>query len=253
MLLFSPLALGAGSLDAIRSRDVLRVSVKNAGAESRQEHNDPAHFQKRDFEVELAGLIAKKILGDAHKVDLLEFKRRFRLQAVADGTVDIGISMFPVTAENREIVDFSEPYYQGGLAVMQKSVSTIRTMADLDGKTLVAMEQKSHDPGGELQQLATAQGAKVGLKYASTFEDGVDMLESGRVDGMVAMHANLDAFIADGHPDYHRSPLLSHEQYAIAVAKGAGDLLQAVNEVIASLKSSGELAAMIKRHGLTEE
>ncbi|MEZ5445846.1 MAG: transporter substrate-binding domain-containing protein [Gammaproteobacteria bacterium] len=239
-------------MEEIRARDVLRVSVKNEGAVTRTEHNDPAHFQKRNFEIELAGHIARRILGDENKLDLQVFKRRYRLPAVADGTVDIGISMFRVDEENRALVDFSTPYYSGGLAVLQKSGTRFRRLADLDGKTIVAMEEKSHDPGG-VQGLAAAQGAKVEIEYVSRFDDGIEMIESGEVAGMVAMHANLDAFIADGHAGYHRSPLLSHEEYAVAVRKGDDDLLAVVNEVIAELKGSGQLAATLAKYQLTEQ
>jgi putative glutamine transport system substrate-binding protein len=245
-------AISGGKLEEIRARDVLRVSVKNEGAVTRTEHNDPAHFQKRNFEIELAGLIAKRILGDEKKLDLQVFKRRYRLPAVADGTVDIGISMFPVAEENSALVDFSMPYYSGGLAILQKSAAPIQTLADLDGRTIAAMEEKAHDPGGELQALAAAQGAQVEIEYVSRFDDGIEMIESGEVAGMVAMHANLDAFIADGHPDFRRSPLLSHEEYAVAVRKGDDDLLAIVNEVIAELKDSGQLGAMLEKYQLTE-
>jgi putative glutamine transport system substrate-binding protein len=252
LCLLAGIASAGGELEEIRARDVLRVSVKNEGAVTRTEHNDPAHFQKRNFEIELAGLIAKRILGDEQKLDLQVFKRRYRLPAVADGTVDIGISMFPVTEENRALVDFSTPYYEGGLAILQKSGPSIQTLADLDGKTIAAMEEKAHDPGGELHQLAAAQGAKVNIEYVSRFEDGAEMVESGDADGMVAMHANLDAYIADGHPQFQRSPLLSHEEYAVAVRKGDDDLLAVVNEVIAQLKDSGQLAAMLEKYQLTQ-
>ncbi|MCG3201029.1 MAG: ABC transporter glutamine-binding protein GlnH [Gammaproteobacteria bacterium] len=245
--------LAGGKLEEIRARDVLRVSVKNEGAVTRTEHNDPAHFQKRNFEIELAGHIAKRILGDEKKLDLQVFKRRYRLAAVAEGKVDIGISMFRVDEENRALVDFSMPYYSGGLAVLQKSGAPIRTLADLDGETIVAMEEKSHDPGGELQSLAVAQGVKVNIEHVSRFDDGIGMIESGQAAGMVAMHANLDAFIAAGRSDFRRSPLLSHEEYAVAVRKGDDDLLAAVNETIGELRGSGELAAMLTKYRLTEQ
>ena len=114
----------AGNLDAIHARGMLRVAVKNQGSLNRAEHNDPAHFQKRGFELDLAGAIAKKILGDATKLDLKTFKRRQRLPAVADGTVDLGIAMFAINEDDQRRVDFSHPYYDGGLAVVQKSKST---------------------------------------------------------------------------------------------------------------------------------
>jgi ABC-type amino acid transport substrate-binding protein len=249
-----PLTAGAaGRLDEIRERGVLRVSVKNEGAVMRTEHNDPAHFQKRGFEIELAGLIAERLLGDASKLDLQTFKQRDRLPAVAAGEVDLGISMFAVTPENEAIVDFSAPYHAGGLAVMQKSAANIRTLEELAGKRIVAMQQRSHDPGGDLEKLAGARGVAVKVERVSSFADGIARIEAGEADGMVAANANLDAFIADGYPDYRRSPLLSRESYAVAVRKGERELLAAVDELIAELRTSGRLAAMTKKWGLPAE
>src|SRR5437764_12403851 len=48
-------------LDAIRARGKLIVSVKN---DAQRTHKDPAHQQKRGFEVELARALARHILGD---------------------------------------------------------------------------------------------------------------------------------------------------------------------------------------------
>ena len=243
----------AGSLDAIHARGMLRVAVKNEGSLNRVEHNDPAHFQKRGFELDLAGAIAKKILGDPAKLDLKMFKRRQRLPAVADGTVDLGIAMFAVNDEDRRLVDFSHPYYQGGLAVVQKSKSTVMRPADLNGMKVAALDEKMSDPGGALQAVAAIHGAKIEVSRYRSFDAAVQAVESGKVDALVSMNANLDAYITDGHGDLKRSPLLSHERYAVAVPKGNPDLLAAVNAVIDGLKQSGQLDAMIRHWKLSTQ
>lgn len=241
----------AGSLDAIHARGMLRVAVKNQGSLNRVEHNDPAHFQKRGFELDLAGAIAGKILGDPAKLDLKMFKRRQRLPAVADGTVDLGIAMFAINEGDQRRVDFSHPYYEGGLAVVQKSKSTVTRLADLNGMKVAALDEKMSDPGGTLQALAAVHGAKIEVMRYRSFDAAVQALESGEADALVSMNANLDAYIADGHGDLKRSPLLSHERYAVAVGKGDTELLAAVNTVIDGLKQSGELGAMIRHWKLS--
>lgn len=240
----------AGPLDDIRARGVLRVAVKNEGAADKAEHNDPAHFQKRDFELALAGRIAERILGDATKVEVITFRRPERLPAVADGRVDIGISMFAINAVDAALVDFSEPYYETGLAIMHRPGAAIGSLADLDGLRLVSMEKHSSDPGGALLQLAEAAGAKPQIRRVSRFEEGARQVAAGEADGFVAMHADLDVFMQD-HPGFIRSPLLSQERMAVAVRKGNGGLLETVNAVIGELKRSGKLDEMMRATGLS--
>src|SRR5262249_43402397 len=83
----------AATVDEIRARGRLVVSLKREGAAAPSVHHDPAHFQKRNFEVALARAIAKKVLGDPERIELKTLPRAVRLFAVADGRVDLCISM----------------------------------------------------------------------------------------------------------------------------------------------------------------
>ena len=93
----------ANDAAAILARGKLIVSVKNAGANAQAEHKGPARFEKRGMELELAHAIAARLLGDPRKMEFKMMRKPQRLQAIADGTVDLGISMLRVTAA----VDFS--------------------------------------------------------------------------------------------------------------------------------------------------
>ena len=78
-------AAQADKLAEIRARGRLIVSVKN---DAKHPHKDPAHFDKRGFEVELAHALAAKILGDASKLELRMLARPVRLPMLATGGVD---------------------------------------------------------------------------------------------------------------------------------------------------------------------
>ncbi|HEY7841189.1 MAG TPA: transporter substrate-binding domain-containing protein [Gammaproteobacteria bacterium] len=244
-------AAAAESLEQIRARGTLRVCLKKEGPASPSRHNDPAHFQKRDFELELAKLIAERILGDAAKLEIHTYRRPERLPAVADGTVDMGLSMFAINEENARLADFSIPYYESGLAIMHLPTTVIKDIADLDGKSIVAMNERSHDPGAALRDIAAAAGVKPRFRAVDRFEEGSRAVASGDADGMVGPHANLDAWIAAGHPEFVRSPLLTHERFAVAVAKGNAELLEQIDAVIADLESSGRLDALLRDAGLS--
>ena len=111
----------ADALERIRARGQLLVAVKNEGNPSRAAHKDPAHFDKRDFELAIARAIAAKLLGSEDRLTLVTFRKPERVPAVADGKVDLAISMLRPTPRNLARVDFSAPYYEAGVAVMQKA------------------------------------------------------------------------------------------------------------------------------------
>ena len=81
------------------------------------------------------------MLGDAQKVEFKMMRKPQRLPAIAEGTVDVGISMLRVSAESAQKVDFSTPYFSSGLAVLQTAEGTIQSMGDLAGKTLAVIER----------------------------------------------------------------------------------------------------------------
>jgi putative glutamine transport system substrate-binding protein len=244
--LFARLA-AAATPEEIRARGKLLVSVKNQGAESPSAHHDPAHFEKRNFEIELARAVAKKLLGDASKVELKLMPRSVRLFAVAEDRVDLVISMIEVNEERKKQVDFSDPYYEGSLALLVRSDSTLGTLADLKGKKLLALRQTANDPAGEL----TRRGALFTLERVMSFADAARAIEAGKADGLVSHAVNIDAWLAK-HPGLKRSPPLTSERFSVAVKKGNGALLTLVNQTIAELRKSGELLAMQKRAGLVD-
>ncbi len=226
------------------------VGVKNQGSATVSAHHVPANFGKRNFEIELARLLAKKIVGDPDKLELKLMPRAVRLYAVAEDRVDLVISMIAVTDERREQVDFSQPYYQGGLALLVPPKSKILKREDLQGKKILALRQTANDPSAELTRQA--RGVSFTVERVATFDEAAKLIEAGKADGLVSHAVNIDAWLGT-RKGLSRSPMLTDESFAVAVKKGNSELLAAVNQVIAELRKSGELTAMQKRFGLAGE
>ena len=116
-----PIAANATSkVEQIRARGKLIVSVKN---DAKKPHKDPAHFQKRGFEVELAQALARHIVGDESRLELKMLARPVRLPMLAAGVVDLVVSMIPMTAENVSQCDFSHPYFSSGLSLLLRQLA----------------------------------------------------------------------------------------------------------------------------------
>lgn len=231
----------ADRLAEIRARGKLIVSVKN---DAKHPHKDPAHFDKRGFELELAGLLAKQLLGDEHKLEPRMLARPLRLPMLAAGTVDLVLSMIPVTPENAAQVDFSHPYFASGLTLLVRAGAARLTLAQLAGKTVAFRKQSFNNYGGELERIAREHGVTVAVRYYPSTAEAAQAVARGDVAALGGNFVDLDAWAREHAGFTVDTELLEPRQVAVAVKKGEPALLHAVNEVIDGLRASGALARL---------
>jgi aspartate/glutamate/glutamine transport system substrate-binding protein len=234
-------AHAAGKLAEIRARGRLVVSVKN---DAKHPHKDPAHFDKRGFEVELVHALARQLVGDGDKVELKMLSRPVRLPMLATGGVDLVVSMIPVSDENKKLCDFSHPYFVSGMSLLVRDGTKRLALADLDGKTVAFRKQSFNDHGGELSRIAKEHGLTVTVRYFPTFDEAVHAVERGEAVAMGGNFVDLDAWQKVHKGFVVDTTLLDERAVAVGVKKGETELLDAVNRTIDELKRSGELKRM---------
>jgi putative glutamine transport system substrate-binding protein len=238
--LFPARVAHADQLATIRARGRLVVSVKN---DANHPHKDPAHFDKRGFEVELAHTLAATLVGDASKLELRILARPVRLPMLAAGNVDLVVSMIPVTPENAALVDFSHPYFASGLSLMVRGAAR-PTLASLDGKTVAFRKQSFNDYGGELERVARERNLKITVRYYPTAEKAAEAVTRGEAAAMGGNFVDLTAFAKEHAGFTVDAGLLEERAVAVAVKKGEPSLLAAVNTSIDELRRSGALARL---------
>ena len=236
-------------LARIRERDRLIVSVKNEGNPARAAHKDPAHFNKRDFELGLAHAIAAKLLGAPEKVEFRLMRKPDRVPAVADGRVDIAISMLRPGKSQRAKVEYSRPYYETAAAVMQRTNGAIRTAADFGGRRIGVIARNDIGPQAAIEALGGGRPPEKLVEFDS-FDAAAEAIREGAIDGLLSEAVNIDIYLAENPGTLGRSRALSHEPVAVAVPHDSPALLAAINEVIGELEASGQLLAMQRRHGI---
>jgi len=241
--------VSADVLERIRERDRLMVAVKNEGHPDRAAHKDPAHFQKRDYELALAAAIAERLLGDAGKLQIKTLRKPERLPAVVDGRVDIGLSMFRITPEHAALVDFSIPYYGAATAVMQRAEGGIREPGDLAGRRIGIIARNDAGPEPLLEQSADGQGPAHVLGFAS-FGDAAAAIERGEIDGLMSDAVNIDVYLAGHAGTLARSPVLSRAAIGVAVPKGNPAMLREIDALLDEFARTGTLARLQREHGL---
>ena len=100
----------------------------------------PFEFKQGDkyvgFDLDLWAEIAKD-LGWKYKVQPMDFSGL--IPALQTQNIDVALSGMTIKEERRKAIDFSDPYYDSGLAAMVQSGNTsIRSIDDLNGKVIAA-------------------------------------------------------------------------------------------------------------------
>lgn len=239
----------ADALARIQHRDKLLVAVKNEGNPDRAAHKDPAHFDKRDFELELARAIAAKLLGDPAKIEFVTFRKPDRIPAVASGKVDLAISMLRASPRNLQQVAFSQPYYEAGVAVMQDVKGDIASAEQLAGRRIGVIARNDSGPHPLLGRPGNAAAPAAVVEF-DHFDAAAKGITEGKIDALFSEGANIDVYVKTHPGQFVCSPPLAREAVAVAVPKQEPALLEAVNGVIDELRASGKLDALQRAHGL---
>lgn len=240
----APQADAAPEIKAIKDRGVLKVGVKVDVPKFG--FKDPQTNKIDGLEIDIARAVAKKILGDANKIDPQGVTAKTRGPLLDNGEVDLVIATFTITAERKQSYNFSEPYFKDGVALMVKKASGMQAIKDMNGKKIgVAQSATSRKA---LQEEADKAGVKVQFLEFGTYPEIKTALDSGRVDVF-----SVDGSILAGYLDDSTVILndrFSPQEYGVASKKTNTALAKAVDEVIAEMKKSGELDKLVQKWGI---
>jgi ABC-type amino acid transport substrate-binding protein len=200
------------------------------------EQGKPGHYA--GFDVELMEAIGKKI-GRTPEFQDTSFETIFR--DVSQGKFDAVISAATITAEREKAVDFSNPYYLSEQAALVKEGSPIKSLKELEGKT-VAVQQ-----GTTGQELAKVELPGSEIRPYPEGPDAVNALKAGTVEGVI-----IDAPVAQNAVEKSggveiAEKVPTEEEYGIAVAQGEEELLEEINKGLEEVEEDGTYAKIYKK------
>jgi len=190
------------------------------------------------FDVELMEAIAEKIGRTAEFQDT-SFETIFR--DLAQGKFEAVISAATITQEREQAVDFSNPYYLSEQAVLVKEGSDVKSLEDLEGKT-VAVQQ-----GTTGQELAKEELGGSEIRPYPEGPDAINALKAGTVEGVI-----IDAPVAQNAVEKSggveiAEKVSTNEDYGIAVAQGETELLKEINDALQEVKDDGTYTKIYKK------
>ena len=195
-----------------------------------------------DFEgidIEVAGAIAKK-LGLELQVDDMDFDAA--LLAAQNGKSDMVMAGVTVTDERLKVMDFSDTYAEGIQSIIVPEDSDIASADDLTGKAIGTQRGTTGyiyctDDFGEDNVIAYDDGLTA-----------VQALNNGQVDAVVIDNAPAQEFVAANPGLKILDTAYAQEDYAIGVAKGNTQLLDAINGALEELQADGTLQAIVDKY-----
>ena len=195
-----------------------------------------------DFEgidIEVAGAIAEK-LGLELQVDDMDFDAA--LLATQSGKSDMVMAGVTVTDERQKVMDFSDTYAEGIQSIIVPEDSDIASADDLAGKIIGTQRGTTGyiyctDDFGEENVIAYDDGLTA-----------VQALNNGQVDAVVIDNAPAKEFVAANPGLKILDTAYAQEDYAIGVAKGNTELLNAINGALEELQADGTLQSIVDKY-----
>lgn len=229
---------GADALDDIRKAKKIRIAV-DLGVPPYGMTDEK--MQPSGSDIETAKALAKD-WG-------LEFEHvpttgATRIPSLQTGKADLVISSLSVTAERAKVIDFSMAYaVLRTVIAAPKSVQGLKSMADLDGKTVGTVRGTTHDT-----QL-TREGPK-GMKLVRYEDDATE--GQAFLSGQVDIFSTAEMLV--GQLD-KKNParqvevkfVLDNFKLAIGIKKDETRLLEEVNKWVAAKLKDGTLNAIYKK------
>jgi ABC-type amino acid transport substrate-binding protein len=243
LLCFLPLLAGAEvsspTLERIAESGKFRIGyVPDAAPLSfKDSYGNPVGYS-----ISLCRLIAVSIRDslELEKLDL-EFVAlnsiEDRLRAVETGKVDIECGATTVTLSRRERVDFTLMTFITGAAVLSRKESPIQTIDELDKQVIAAVRGTTTED--VLRQFAAVNRTNLKVQFVDTHDDGMELLNAGKVQGYASDRAMLLGQIfrfPDMAGDYLLTKrALSFEPYALMVPRGDTEFRLAADRALAAI------------------
>jgi polar amino acid transport system substrate-binding protein len=230
------LALTIGFGSPVQAQEVLRV-----GTDATFPPFEYSEGGKRmGFDVDLIEAIAKVI---NRKVEWTDIDFKGLIPGLLAKRFDVAASAIYITDERRKVVDFTDPYYPGGLVIMTaKGDKRIQGPEDLNGKKVTVQVGtksvnylKDNFPGVERVEVEKNQ-------------EMFQLVEIGRADAAVTGKPAAKLYARSRGTLQVIDKQLTVEEYGYAIRKDDAELLKAFNDALKKLKADGTYQQLVNKY-----
>lgn len=193
--------------------------------------------QVQGFDIDVAREMAKTILGDSNAVEFKQVTASNRIFMLTSDAVDIVIATMTINPKRLEVVDFSQPYYVAGQAIMIPQNSTIRGIKDLNHKKVIIVL------GSTSERNIRMMAPEAIIQGFRTYNDAFSALKAGRGNALTTDDSILYGFVESDKNFKILPERYTKEPYGIAIKKGSETetLRMTIDEILYRIEKDGTL------------
>jgi glutamate/aspartate transport system substrate-binding protein len=182
------------------------------------------------------------------KIEYVKVTSDDRIQAVLDKKIDLECGSTTANAERAKQVAFSPLMFVAGTKLMVPKASTVQSVTDLKGKTVVVTKGTTNEQAMHNADKKFSLG--LNIVTAPDHEQSYQMLLEGKADafatddillyGLIVRHKSQDKFRVTGD-------FLSYDPYGIMFRKGEPQLSAVVERTFRKLGSGHDLIPLYNK------
>ena len=194
------------------------------------------------YSIDLCRHIASAVRDelDLEKIDIVFtplISMEQRLAAMENGDIDIECGATTVTLTRRERVDFTLMTFITGSAVLSRKSDSIATIDDIDGTRIAVLSGTTTED--VMRRAIQVNVFKVKLRLIDSHDEGMKLLNDGKVDGYASDRAMLIGQVFRNENAKNEYALtrtaFSFEPYAMMVPRGDTQFRLVADRALASL------------------
>ncbi|MCX7970015.1 MAG: amino acid permease [Negativicutes bacterium] len=222
------------------NRPVLVVATENS--------NRPVAFtgptgEPAGFAIDLITAMAEKA---GYKVQFRPIAFEHLFNAVNNKSVDVATGILTINEQRQGLVAFTNSYGGSELALLVRSDSPARSLADLDGQRIVVRK-------GTVAEQFLAGKTEFEVLSIDDPASALSLYQEGGADAMVEDTVLLSLWLDENKLAGRLIPLGVRERYAFAYNKGNVSLGEALNGALEELQNSGEIDKLCKKWNIRLE
>lgn len=226
----------------VLQRGKLRVGVRaDAPPFGQQDENQ----EITGFDIDLAHEFARRWLGDANAIELVDVTSSDRIPRLVTGDVDMLLAAIPLKREREALIDFSQTYFMDGQALLASAAAGIDGFGDLDGRTVAVVQGSGYED--VIQQAAEQRNVSVKIAVFPEYADAIDALNAGQVDALTADAVTLNQIGRENPGLKIAGERLTQEPYGIGVPQDDAYFRDMVDFTLQDMKLDGVYDGLYQR------
>jgi len=210
-----------------------------------------AKKQPVGYSLDICEVVVDEIAREVGKALTVEFRPvtpENRIELVRSGAVDLECGSTTNSADRRKVVGFSPTMFVTGTKLLVRRGSGIRTLRDLEGKTVVLTRGTVQETS--VPKLVERQKLSIRFIFGADHNESFQALASGKADAFANDDVQLYGMLAEtrsGSDFRVVGDFLTYADYALMLRKDDPEFTEVVERAFHKLAGSREIVAIYER------